>query len=148
MQCRLNGVTVNDMPKFLLKNPSVNDHSVIIPSDMDDSPLHISLKLLGITSYFPVQATTMSEYDSGVILKFHLTTEALVWDPGTLSYSLQEDSMLDFRGLIISTVTTTRGQIKMQVNAVCSSLFASYCVIDATMTITLAYIWNPLCRFP
>ncbi len=40
--------------------------------------------------------------------------------------------MLDFRGQIVSTVTTTRGQITMQVNAVCSSPFASYCVVDAT----------------
>ncbi len=40
--------------------------------------------------------------------------------------------MLDFRGRIVSTVTTTRGQIIMQVNAVCSSPFASYCVVDAT----------------
>ena len=40
--------------------------------------------------------------------------------------------MLDYRGQIVSTVTMTRGQIMMQVNAVCSSLFASYCFIDAT----------------
>ncbi len=40
--------------------------------------------------------------------------------------------MLDFREQIVSTVTTTRGQITMQVNAVCSSPFASYCVVDAT----------------
>ncbi len=40
--------------------------------------------------------------------------------------------MLDFRGRIVSTVTMTRGQITMQVNAVCSSPFASYCVNDAT----------------
>ncbi len=51
MPCHLNGVTVNDMPKFLLKNPTVNDHAVIIPSDMDDSLLHISLKpRLAVTS--------------------------------------------------------------------------------------------------
>ncbi len=40
--------------------------------------------------------------------------------------------MFDFRGQFVSTVTTTRGQITMQVNAMCSSLFASYCVVDAT----------------
>ncbi len=68
--------------------------------------------------------------NSDVIPKFQLTAEAPVWDPGLSSYSLQEDSILDFRGQIVNTVTTTRGQIMMQVNAVCSSLFASYCVID------------------
>ncbi len=40
--------------------------------------------------------------------------------------------MLDFRGQIVSTVTTTRGQVLMQVNAVCSIPFTSYCVINAT----------------
>ncbi len=40
--------------------------------------------------------------------------------------------MLDFRRQIVSAVTRTRGQIMMQVNAVCCSLFASYCVVDAT----------------
>ncbi len=40
--------------------------------------------------------------------------------------------MLDFRGHIVSTVTTIRGQITIQVNAVRSSLFASYYVVDAT----------------
>ncbi len=110
----------------------VNDHAVIIPSDMDDSLLRISLMLQGVTSYFPVQAATLSEYESDIILKFHLTTEAPVWEPGTSSYSSQEDAVLDFRGQIVNTVPTTRGQMIMQVNAVCSSPFASYCVFDAT----------------
>ncbi len=132
MQCRLHGVTINDIPKFLLKNPTVDDHAVIIPSDTDDLPLHISLMLQGVTSYFPMRAATLSEYKSDVLLKFHLTAETLVWDPGTSSYSSKEDAMLDFRGQIVCTVTTTRGHIMMQVNAVCSSPFASYFVIDAT----------------
>ncbi len=98
MQCCLNGVTINEVPKFLLTHPTVNDHSVVVPSDMDDSPLHILLKLQCVTSYFPVRAATMSEYESDVIPKFHLPAEAPVWDPGLSSYSLHEDSMLDFRG--------------------------------------------------
>ncbi len=98
MQCHLNGVTINDMPKFLLKNPTVDDHAVIVPSNVDDSLLQISLMLQGITSHFPVQAATLSEFKSDVILKFHFTAEALIWDPSLSSFSLQEDSMLDFRG--------------------------------------------------
>ncbi len=69
MQCHLNGVTINDVPKFLLKNPRVDDHAIIIPSNVNDSLLQISLKLQGVTSYFPVQAATLSEYESGVIQK-------------------------------------------------------------------------------
>ncbi len=54
MQCCLNGITVNDNPKFLLKNLMVNDHAVIIPSDIYESQLHIPLMLQGVTRYFPV----------------------------------------------------------------------------------------------
>ncbi len=66
-----------------------------------------------------------------VIRKIHLTSEALAWDPSSSSFSLQEDSMLNFRGQIVSTVTMTRRQITVQVNAVCSSP-ASYFIVDAT----------------
>ncbi len=76
----------------------VNDHAVIIPSDIYESQLHIPLMLQGVTRYFPVRAATLSEYESYVIPKFHLTAEALVWDPCMSSYSSQEDAMLDFRG--------------------------------------------------
>ncbi len=54
MQCHLNGVSVPDVPKFVLKNPMMNYHVVIIPSDSNYSPLLISLMLQGVTSYFPV----------------------------------------------------------------------------------------------
>ncbi len=124
MQSYLNDVSVNDMSKFLLKNPTMNDHAVIIPSDVDDCSLLILLMLQGVTSYF--------KYDSDVIPKFHLTAEAPMWDPDSSSYSLQEECTLDFRGHIVSTVTTTRGQITLQVNAVCRSPFAPSCVIDTT----------------
>ncbi len=67
-------------------------------SDRDDLLLRISLMLQGVTSYFPVPAATLSEYESDIIQKFHLTAEAPVWDPSTSSYSSQEDAMLDFRG--------------------------------------------------
>ncbi len=54
MQFHINGVSVHDNPKFLLQNPMVNVHVVIILSDMDDSPLLIPLMIQGVTSYFPV----------------------------------------------------------------------------------------------
>ncbi len=88
--------------------------------------------LQSITSYFPVQAATLSEFERDVIPKFHLPAEAPIWDPGSSSYTLQEDSMLDFGGHIVSNVTTIRGQMIMQMNAVCTSLFAPFCIIDAT----------------
>ncbi len=58
MQYHLNDVEIKDVLKFLLKNPTVNDYALIIPSYDDGMHLHIPLKLQGVTSYFPVQAAT------------------------------------------------------------------------------------------
>ncbi len=56
--------------------------------------------------------------------------------------------MLNIRGQIVSTVTMTRGQITMQVNAVCSSLFASYCVVEATDDKNLGIYLESFVKFP
>ncbi len=128
----MSSVSVNDMPKFLVENPIVDDHAIFFLSDTNDSSLLILFMLQGVTSYFPVRAATMSEYKNDIIQKNHLTAESLILDPSLSSYSLQEEYILDFRGQIVSTVSMTRGQITMQVNAVSSSPFASYCVVDAT----------------
>ncbi len=70
-----------------------------------------------------MRAATLTEYKSDHVPKFHLTAEAPDWDPRLSSYALQEVTMLDFRGRIVSTITTTRGQLAMQVNDVTSSPF-------------------------
>ncbi len=70
MQRHLHGISVNDVPKFFLKSPTVSGHMVTILSDDDASPLLILFMLQGVISYFPVQAATLSEYDSDVIPKF------------------------------------------------------------------------------
>ncbi len=86
----------------------VNDHVAIIQTDIDDIPLLFPLILQEVSSYFSVQAATQSEYKSGVIQKLHLTADAPIWNVTSQSYSLQEDSMLDIRGQIVSAVTMTR----------------------------------------
>ncbi len=101
MQCHLNDVTVSDVPMFLLRNPTLNDYFVIILSYDDDMYLDTPLKLQGVTSYFPLWTTILSKYKHDNISKFHLTAEALMWDPQMSFYSLQEVSMIDFRGCIV-----------------------------------------------
>ncbi len=55
-----------------------------------------------------------------------------MWDPGLSSFLLQEDSVLYFRGCVVSTFTITREKIMMHEKAVSSSPFAPYCVFDVT----------------
>ncbi len=100
MQCCFNGASFDDVPKNLSKYPTVNDHTVTILSNLDDQSFLITLILQGVTSYLPVSAATLSIYKSDMIPKFHIAAEAPMWGPGSPSYSLQEDSMLDLRDLL------------------------------------------------
>ncbi len=119
---------INDVPKFFLKNPIVNDHTVIIPSDIDDSSLLILLMLQHVTSYFPVRATTLY-LNRGVMSSQSFSPDV---GPQFVVILLAGRYMLDFRGCFVSTVTMSRRQITTHVNSVPSSLIASFCVIDAT----------------
>ncbi len=81
----------------------VNDHMVIIPSEINWKLFsYIMVKLWGITSYFPVRAAILVEYEHDNVLMYHIPAEAHVWDPIWSSYSSHEDRMLDFRGHIVS----------------------------------------------
>jgi hypothetical protein len=46
---RLNGLQVNECPKFLSLHPDINDHSIYLPED----DLRLPLLLQGIISYLP-----------------------------------------------------------------------------------------------
>ncbi len=147
MQCHLNDLAVHNVQNVLVNKPTVDDHLVIIPSDEDDMSLQTPFQFYSVTSYFPVWSSTLSEYKNDDIPKFHSIAKVLMRDPSLSLYYSQEDIMLNFREYIISIVTTTREQITMHKNVVAISPFAFYCVIDATMTTTSAYIWSPLYNF-
>ena len=53
MQCRLNGIKISELPKFLAEDPDDSTHSLQVVDPLDDSsPLFIPLSLTGVTSYF------------------------------------------------------------------------------------------------
>ena len=53
MQISLNGVRVNNQPKFLTKNPSDETHAIIFPDyESKDRKYPIPLSLKGVTSTF------------------------------------------------------------------------------------------------
>ena len=64
MQCRLNGVHISELPKFLMEDPDKSTHSLQVLDPFNDaSPLFIplALALSGVTSYFPVRKPTIEE---------------------------------------------------------------------------------------
>jgi hypothetical protein len=57
MQMWMNGVSLDECPKFLTDNPLDNTHAMAIPSK--DGAYLISLSLHGVTSYFPTRKPTI-----------------------------------------------------------------------------------------
>ena len=92
---RLIGVEVDECPKFLSPNPSINNHSIRFP----DHDLRIPLKLHGVISYLPCRRPGEDELmeNDGVL---ELTPNVEIWDPRNLNLNEQEESMLDFSGNI------------------------------------------------
>ena len=64
MQCRVNGVVINDTPKMCIPNPDDSTHSIKVADPLDpDAPLHIPLMLKGVTSCFGVRRPTTVEFE-------------------------------------------------------------------------------------
>ena len=55
MQCRINGVEINDVPKFLSPNPTTSSHSILIADPTDKvHPYTIPLRLEGVVSFLSI----------------------------------------------------------------------------------------------
>ena len=91
-------VTVNNIPKFLKKQPS-NDNHVIIVDDAVNGLTQIPLSLHGIVSYFPTRKPTRREYET-CKLYYTLTRETPKWIPSSKTFEQQESSLTDSRGQI------------------------------------------------
>jgi hypothetical protein len=91
MQCRVNDVTINDVPNFLAANPTDQTHALTLTDPNNPlQPVILPLTLRGVTSLLNVRSTTINEYNSHDHLRLHLTSETLTWDPTTDLYEQQE----------------------------------------------------------
>ena len=62
MQCRINGVEINEVPKFLAANPTTSTHSIRIADPTDSvHPYTIPLQLEGVVSYFEYALPTSAK---------------------------------------------------------------------------------------
>jgi hypothetical protein len=102
MQCRVNDVTVNNLPKFLAADPTDQMHALTLTDP--DNPLQLvilPLILRGVTLLLNVRSTAINEFNSHDHLRLHLTSETLTWDPTTDLYEQQEHAMMDYSGNIV-----------------------------------------------
>ena len=108
MQCRVNDVKVSEIPKCMTDNPTDETHALMIYDDDDPTWVtHFPLALRGVTSLLNVRKPTLTEYNSDIHPRFHLTSEHLTWDPSTTMYEEQEVAMIDHHGEIVRDGNTT-----------------------------------------
>ncbi len=87
IQCRVNDVIVNNLPKFLAANPTDQTHALTMTDP--DNPLQPGILLLilrGVTLLLDVRTVTINEFISQDYPRLHLTSETLTWDPTTNLY--------------------------------------------------------------
>ncbi len=98
----MNGTIVIKCPKFLSALPAKDDHALLVHNlDSCSPPLTIMMSLDGVTNYFKARHPCLAEYEDKNISQYHLMSERPLWDPSTSLHSLQEDSMVDYRGNLI-----------------------------------------------
>jgi hypothetical protein len=111
MQCCVNDVTVNDLPKFLAASPTDQTHALTIndPNNLLQ-PVILPLTLRGVTLLLNVRTVTIHDFNSQDYPQLHLTSETLTWDPMTNLYKQQENAMIDYSGNIVCDAAL-RGQV-------------------------------------
>ncbi len=76
MQCHVNDVTVNNLPKFLVANPTDQTHALTINDPNNPlQPVILPLTLREVTSLLNVRTVTINEFNSPDYPQLHLTYE-------------------------------------------------------------------------
>ncbi|KAL7476650.1 hypothetical protein ACHAW6_002497, partial [Cyclotella cf. meneghiniana] len=70
----INGVEINEVPRFLTSDPTISSHSIVIANPTDDAHHYtILLQLEGVVSYFEYTLQTSAEYKDDDIPHLQLT---------------------------------------------------------------------------
>jgi hypothetical protein len=84
MQCHVNDVIVDYLPKNLAADPTDGTHALTIPDPYDLlQTVILPLGLNGVFSFLNVRNLSADDYDSGNFTRLHLTSDTLTWDPMT-----------------------------------------------------------------
>jgi hypothetical protein len=123
MQCQVNDVIVNDMPKFLTSDPTDHTHALYIKDpDHPAQTVILPLALQDVTLLLNVRAPTLDEWNSEAFKWLHLTSDSLTWDPTTTLYEEQDAAMIDYSGHVVMTTRSLRGHVNHLVINLLSSL--------------------------
>jgi hypothetical protein len=121
MQMCTNDIRVNEVPKFLTNNPTNQSHAISFPND---DGYTIPLLLKGVTLYFPTRRPTLGEYEQ--CRQIELIYEAPEWNPHSISFTRQEESMINSFGRVRDDLHQNRYKDRC------------ICVLDTTMQMNAA----------
>jgi hypothetical protein len=119
MQCRMNDVIVNNIPKFLIVDPIKNTHAIIFTGDDDSLQTILPLDLWGVILSLNVSAPSKDEWTAAECTRLVLTSKPLTWDPTDTLFDESEHSQLTFGGDIHRTSSRSH-QMVIQVFTTCS----------------------------
>jgi hypothetical protein len=123
MQCQVNDVIVNNMPKFWASDPTDHTHALtIIDSHQPAQMVILPLALRGVTLLLNVRGITLDEWNNDAFKWLHLTSETFTWDPMISLYEEQEAAMIDYSGRVVTTTRPLMGHINRLVINLLSSL--------------------------
>ena len=106
----VNDVTINDVPRICVQNPTHETHSIIVQDpDHQEEVIILPLALRGVTSYLQTVPVTREEYESGECSRIELTSEHEVWEPNNTRYQEQEEILTGNYLLTLETVILPRG---------------------------------------
>jgi hypothetical protein len=122
MQCQVNDVIVNEMPKFLAHDLTDHTHALTIRDPHNPAQTVIlPLALRGVTLLINVRVPTLDEWNSDAFTRLSLTSESLTWDLTSTIYSDQEAAMTDYSGNAVHCAAV-RGHVGILVINLLSSL--------------------------
>ena len=72
MQCIVNDIIINDVPKLLMKTPTHDSHSIVAQDIKNPlTPLVLPLYIHGVTSYLPVSKKSLEDWNYMWVVKRH-----------------------------------------------------------------------------
>ena len=97
MQCRVNDIIINDVPKFLMKTPTHDSHS-IVAQDINNplTPLVLPLYIHGVTSWLPVSKTSLEDWNYMKYQTIEFPAEQLDWEPNDTRFQESEEAMISY----------------------------------------------------
>ena len=123
MQCRVNDVTVNDTPKFLVPDPTDQTHALTLPDPVHPSQtITLPLELRGVISLLNVRTVTADQFnDQDTYPHVSLTSDTLTWDPSTTLYRDQELALTTLHGDTCTYASVRGPRNSIVVNSISST---------------------------